>query len=211
LTNLRDKPPSYVRNIILGDDKYFEHVGPMTIEEARTGLSVEIDFKEKTFWRKSDANAVEGTILSTDDIPRGSLKGTWDEQITFTRASSHPRRLWQVNPYPHDASRYYGFTYFAASLNGISPTESPDLPNTDSRRRPDQRLMEEGKLEEAESEKHRIEELQRNRRKRGADRKPRWFRCVRNGSDGEGQEWEYTGGYWEAREAPWKDAGEPLW
>jgi hypothetical protein len=202
-----------VRNIVLGlgDDKYFEHVGPMTLEEAHTGLSVEIEFKEKTFWKKGDANAVEGTILSVDDIPLGTLRGTWDEQITFTRALSHPRRLWQVNPYPHDASRFYGFTYFAASLNEVLPNESFSLPNTDSRRRPDQRLMEEGRLEDAEAEKHRIEELQRDRRRRGADRKPRWFRCVTDGSDGQGQEWEYVGGYWEARESPWEDVGEPLW
>jgi len=195
----------------MGDDKYFEHVGPMTVEEARTGLSVEIEFKEKTFWRKNDAYAVEGTILSMHDTPLGVLRGTWDQQVTFTRTSSHPRRLWQASPYPHDALKFYGFTHFTTSLNDVLPDECVNLPDTDSRRRPDQRLMEEGKLEAAEVEKRRIEELQRDRRRRGADRKPRWFRRVRDGSDGEGQEWEYLGGYWEARESPFNDVGESLW
>ena len=210
LTRLRDKPPSYVRNVVLGSDKYFEHVGQMTVEEARTGLSVEIDFKEKSFWKNTDANGVEGTILSPDDVVLGNLKGTWDEQITLTSSASR-RRLWQVNPYPRDAPLFYGFTHFTASLNEILPGESSNVPGTDSRRRPDQRLLEEGKLGEAEVEKQRIEDAQRDRHKRGADRAPRWFRRVKGGSEEGEQEWKYVGGYWEARQAAWVDAGEPLW
>lgn len=55
----------------------------------------------------------------------------------------------------------YNFTTFALELNekeeGVSPT--------DSRLRPDQRLMEEGYWDEANKEKERLEEKQREKRK----------------------------------------------
>ena len=55
----------------------------------------------------------------------------------------------------------YYFTGLALTLNepeeGVAPT--------DSRRRPDQRLMEEGRWDEANAEKQRLEEKQRSARR----------------------------------------------
>lgn len=55
----------------------------------------------------------------------------------------------------------YFFTALALTLNepedGVAPT--------DCRRRPDQRLMEEGRWDEANSEKQRLEEKQRSARR----------------------------------------------
>jgi len=60
-----------------------------------------------------------------------------------------------------ESERYYNFTELACQLNepeeGVAPT--------DSRLRPDQRYMEEGKWDEANAEKIRLEEKQRNVRK----------------------------------------------
>ena len=60
-----------------------------------------------------------------------------------------------------DSEKYYNFTILACQLNepeeGVAPT--------DSRRRPDQRLMEEGFWDEANAEKVRLEEKQRLVRK----------------------------------------------
>jgi len=60
-----------------------------------------------------------------------------------------------------EAERYYHFTELASQLNepeeGVAPT--------DSRLRPDQRLMEEGKWDEANDEKLRLEEKQRSARR----------------------------------------------
>lgn len=57
--------------------------------------------------------------------------------------------------------RWYNFTVLAAQLNepesGVAPT--------DSRLRPDQRLMEEGLWDEANAEKLRLEEKQRAKRR----------------------------------------------
>lgn len=67
---------------------------------------------------------------------------------------------------PPESEKFYNFTVFAAQLNepedGVAPT--------DSRLRPDQRLMENGQWDEANEEKVRLEEKQRAvRRKREAE------------------------------------------
>jgi hypothetical protein len=98
---------------------------------------------------------------------------------------------------PEDSSLYYGFTRFAIELNEITEDQKNELPPTDTRNRPDQRCLEEGKVEKAELEKHRIEEMQRTRRKemeaRGEEHRPLWF--VMND-----KEWSFNNQYWSKRE-----------
>lgn len=60
-----------------------------------------------------------------------------------------------------DADKYYSFTELACQLNEMEEGIAP----TDSRLRPDQRLMELGMWDEANIEKLRLEEKQRQRRK----------------------------------------------
>lgn len=60
-----------------------------------------------------------------------------------------------------ESERYYNFTELASQLN--EPEEN--LAPTDSRLRPDQRLMEDGKWDEANEEKLRLEEKQRAARR----------------------------------------------
>lgn len=55
------------------------------------------------------------------------------------------------------AETMYYFTALALTLNESDDSVAP----TDSRRRPDQRLMEDGRWDEANSEKQRLEEKQR--------------------------------------------------
>lgn len=55
----------------------------------------------------------------------------------------------------------YYFTALALTLNETEEGVSP----TDSRRRPDQRLMEDGRWDEANAEKQRLEEKQRSVRR----------------------------------------------
>jgi len=63
--------------------------------------------------------------------------------------------------YRPDSDRYYNFTELACQLNepeaGVAPT--------DTRNRPDQRLMESGMWDEANIEKVRLEEKQRAARR----------------------------------------------
>jgi hypothetical protein len=55
----------------------------------------------------------------------------------------------------------FNLTPFAISLNELTPGLLDKLPPTDSRLRPDQRHLENGEYELANSEKFRLEQLQR--------------------------------------------------
>ncbi len=71
--------------------------------------------------------------------------------------------MWVANEPVPDSERQYGYTKFSMTLN--EPDRSVTCP-TDSRLRPDQRLLENGLVEEAGNEKYRLEEKQRAARKR---------------------------------------------
>lgn len=111
---------------------------------------------------------------------------------------------------PEDSYLYYGFTRFAIELNEITEDLSDVLPRTDARYRPDQRALESGDVEKAELEKHRIEEMQRNRRKeletRGDQHQPLWFTQSKDQSftsnNKEEKEWIFNNQYWSKRDTP---------
>ena len=112
---------------------------------------------------------------------------------------------------PAESEKYYNFSRFACELNELEDGVSP----TDSRLRPDQRLMEEGRWDEANTEKVRLEEKQRAvRRQREAEQEaaveegreykevqPVWFKQVPDLHQGGKMIHEYQGGYWESKEA----------
>ncbi|ESP02653.1 hypothetical protein LOTGIDRAFT_171854 [Lottia gigantea] len=108
--------------------------------------------------------------------------------------------LWQATPRPEDSAKYFSFTLFAMTLNEMMPEMNITLPPTDSRKRPDIRYLEEGKIDEAADAKNRLEEKQRQarkeRKKQKGDWQPLWFETVKNQYTGK-EEWAYKGDYWE--------------
>ncbi|KAF8649808.1 hypothetical protein AX16_005573 [Volvariella volvacea WC 439] len=197
-----NKPSSFMRNLMVGT-KYLEHCGKMTIENRTDSTRCVLDFKQNGYWAAS--NVVSGIVYDQSGQEACHLEGKWDDQFALALDSSHFRVLWRATPFPKSTHEYYGFTSFGITLNEITPDLVGKLPSTDSRLRPDVRALEEGDLDKAEQEKVRVEELQRERRRQGKDRQPRWFRQA-------GDEWEYVGGYWEARERNWQgQPSEPLW
>lgn len=73
----------------------------------------------------------------------------------------------------------YHFTQFGLQLNYLPDDLKKILPKTDSRMRPDQRALENGDLELATLEKQRLEEVQREARKKrqeaGVDFQAKYF------------------------------------
>ena len=111
------------------------------------------------------------------------------------------RLLWQRKMPPAYLERMYNFTELAIQLN----EEEPDVAPTDSRHRPDQRLMEAGLWDEANQEKLRLEEKQRQTRKAreaeagGQDLyKSKWFKKQHDAfTDAEIH--VFTNEYWECK------------
>ncbi|KAG1826178.1 Oxysterol-binding protein-domain-containing protein [Suillus subaureus] len=196
-----NKPSSFMRNLMMGT-KYLEHCGKMTIENTTSGATCVLDFKQSGYWGAS--NEVSGMILSPSRDVTARIEGKWDEQIAQAIDSSYLHVLWRIHSIPEESPQYYGFTVFGMTLNEITSDLEGRLPPTDSRFRPDVRALEQGNDVEAEAQKTRVEEMQRDRRRRGVDRAPRWFKQ-------DGDEWTYVGGYWEARAKGWKIPVEPLW
>lgn len=62
-------------------------------------------------------------------------------------------------------TQYYQFTHFAMGLNEIPPDVEGTLCPTDSRLRPDIRMLEAGDIDGAAAEKTRLEEKQRDAKK----------------------------------------------
>uniref|UniRef100_A0A0R3RYC0 Oxysterol-binding protein n=1 Tax=Elaeophora elaphi TaxID=1147741 RepID=A0A0R3RYC0_9BILA len=106
--------------------------------------------------------------------------------------------MWKSRPRPSNSSSMYNFTSFTFLLN--DPSNITDmLPPTDSRRRPDIRLLEAGQIGAAEKEKERLEIKQRQARalmKKTEERLPRWFRSVHTISKDQ-LLWMFTYKYWD--------------
>jgi hypothetical protein len=195
---------SFLRNIIAGE-KYVEPVSTMTVLNESTGAKAVATFKAGgMFAGRSEEVTVQAFDEKGSMLPTG-LAGKWTSHLNFTNQGSDTgKQIWKVGALVDDAVKRYGFTSFAATLNEITPVEEEALPPTDSRLRPDQRLVEEGEIDKAEGIKARLEERQRARRKvqeeHGENWEPKWF--FKAGVEGEEEIWRLKGGkdnYWEAR------------
>ena len=69
------------------------------------------------------------------------LFGKWSEALYCGKAPS-AKCIWRPAILPADSEIYYGFSRFAVELNEVSASERDSLPPTDTRWRPDQRLLE---------------------------------------------------------------------
>ncbi|XP_016889396.1 oxysterol-binding protein-related protein 7 isoform X1 [Cynoglossus semilaevis] len=190
---------------VLSQQRYLEHYGEVTIQNLTNNVcTCKITFVKSRYWGSdSNKNEVQGVVLDQSGSIIHQFGGLWHEGI-FCDTLPTPKCVWKPNPQPKDYLLYYGFSTFAIELNELPPDLQPLLPPTDSRLRPDQRLLEEGKVEEADKKKDNIEEIQRERRKalskRGQEHVPRFFRKAK---DSCGREvWITNDTYWNVRENP---------
>ncbi|KAG0370600.1 Oxysterol-binding protein-domain-containing protein [Gamsiella multidivaricata] len=174
-----------------------------------------------------------GEDLGSDAVAAGAVHVAEDEQGGLARSASpmsvgkpkaghagylspkHVLLLWKRDPVPSTPTPF-NFTPFAMTLNDCPEELKKHLCPTDSRLRPDQRAMENAEFDIANTEKQRLEEKQRAKRKLlppGKDHQPRWFK--RNAQDdgwdfvgrdppgqpkGSGQERDGRFGYWAERQ-----------
>ncbi|OMO50089.1 Oxysterol-binding protein [Corchorus olitorius] len=197
------KVTTSIYNLILGK-LYCDHYGTMRIE-GNQEYSCKLKFKEQSIIDRNP-HQVHGIVQDRNGKTVATLFGKWDESMYYVNGDcsakgkgqeslSEHHLLWKRSKPPKYATRY-NLTRFAITLNELTPGLKEKLPPTDSRLRPDQRYLENGEFEMANSEKLRLEQRQRQARKmqeRGW--KPRWF-----AKDKGSEAYRYMGGYWEARE-----------
>ncbi|GAA0153532.1 transfer/carrier protein [Lithospermum erythrorhizon] len=196
------KVTSSIYNLILGK-LYCDHYGTMHIE-GNGNYSCKLKFKEQSIMDRNP-HQVHGVVQDKSGKIVATLYGKWDESMHYvlgdhskgkgSTSSMEGHLLWKRSKPPKFPTRY-NFTRFAITLNELSPELKEKLPPTDSRVRPDQRCLENGQYEMANSEKLRLEQQQRQARKMQEQGwKPQWF-AMEKGSD----TYHFSGGYWEARE-----------
>uniref|UniRef100_A0A3Q2XH68 Oxysterol binding protein n=1 Tax=Hippocampus comes TaxID=109280 RepID=A0A3Q2XH68_HIPCM len=170
------KVTTTVHNIIVGK-LWIDQSGEIDVVNHTTGDRCHLKFAPYSYFSRDVARKVTGVVMDKDGKAHYVLSGTWDEKMEFSRVMQSSRggengsegkqktvyqtlkarEVWRKNPLPERAETMYYFTTLALTLN---EPEEPVAP-TDSRRRPDQRLMEDGHWDEANSEKQRLEEKQR--------------------------------------------------
>ncbi|KAM9434822.1 oxysterol-binding protein-related protein 3a [Clarias gariepinus] len=191
---------SCIHNILSGQ-RWIEHYGEMTIKNTTAtedaGICKVTFLKSKS--RSLNSNDVEAVVTDSKGHVVHSLFGKWNEAL-YLGAPPSAICIWRANPMPEDYEQYYGFTQFTVELNELNESIRPFLPPTDTRFRPDQRLLEEGDVAGAEEQKERIESLQRERRRsleeKGLTHTPRFFKWSEDDS------WISNGTYWQLREDP---------
>ncbi|XP_008416855.1 oxysterol-binding protein 2 isoform X2 [Poecilia reticulata] len=220
------KVTSTVHNIIVGR-LWIDQSGDIEIINNTTKETCQLKFTPYSYFSRDVPRKVTGVVADGEGQAHYILSGTWDEKMESAKIiqSSEgsgsegkqktvyqtlpPKLLWKKYLLPENAENMYYFSSLALVLN--EPEDGVAL--TDSRLRPDQRLMEEGEWDEANSEKQRLEEKQRAvRRRREAEAtdalddgreyesyQPLWFHQRRDSITGE-MNFVYKGGYWESKE-----------
>ncbi|XP_063156834.1 oxysterol-binding protein-related protein 7 isoform X3 [Candoia aspera] len=197
-----NKVTSCIHNILSGQ-RWIEHYGEVLIRNTRDSTyHCKLTFCKARYWG-SGINEVQGAIHSHNGKVVHRLFGKWHEGL-YRGVAPVGKCFWKPNLMPRDQEKNYGFTQFALELNELTPELKRLLPSTDTRLRPDQRYLEEGNVQAAESQKRRIEQLQRDRRRVMEDNnilhQARFFRWQ---VDANGKEsWVSNNTYWKLRTEP---------
>ncbi|XP_010875809.2 oxysterol-binding protein 2 [Esox lucius] len=221
------KVTSTVHNIIVGK-LWIDQSGDIEIVNHRTKDTCHLKFVPYSYFSRDLPRKVTGVVADSEGTAHYILSGTWDDKMESSKIvessrgcggsegkqktvyqTLQPKVLWKKYPLPENAENMHFFSSLALTLNepeeGVAPT--------DSRLRPDQRLMEAGLWDEANGHKQRLEEQQRlERRKREAQAaqaleegqdvegfQPLWFERRTDDATGDST-YVYRGGYWEAKD-----------
>ncbi|CAB3401964.1 unnamed protein product [Caenorhabditis bovis] len=211
-----------VHNIIVGT-LWIDNHGDMVITNHGTKEKCVLRFIPHSYFSRETPRKVYGIVQNAQGVPVFVVQGTWDKYIDMYRVANwngntekpkvdvdeaSVKRIWTVTPLPKGAEKMHNFTKLAIELNEMEDGIAP----TDSRFRPDQRLMEIGDWDAANQKKIEIEDKQRAvRRRREAEMEaamrrgehyeeyqPKWFVKVQDETNG-ALIHHYKGGYWEAK------------
>lgn len=205
------KVTSSVIGIITGNPTV-DNYGLMEIKNHTTGEVCLLDFKPRG-WKASSAYIVAGKVVGSDGQTRWSIGGRWNDKIyarltpgyedgdNVGQKDKQATLIWQCHERPTGIP--FNLTPFVLTLNDLPDRLKPILAPTDTRLRPDQRAMEDGEYDFAATEKNRVEEKQRAKRREreaaGEEFEPHWFSKARDEVTGE-EYWKFNGEYWKMRQ-----------
>ena len=194
--NIYTKPFINVQNLIFGT-MYIQINGKFIVTN-NEGDICEVNILPS---KGTDSGHMIGTIKDINGNLKYNIEGCWLDTIKIIDPiTKNEKILWKIIPWENQENYYYQPITF--DLNNLTEEMKSKLPHTDSRFRPDQRLMESQKIDEAAIEKERLENKQRNARKidqkNGVIHKPIFFDETYDDITGE-LIYVYKGNYFDKR------------
>lgn len=195
------QPTTMLKNLIAGE-RYVEPINELEIQSSDGGKAA-VTFKNTGMFGGRSEDLTIDIVSPKKD--KSQITGKWTE---YLKENETQRTIWKVGQLVPNCKKKYGFTVFTSNLNEITQLERDHLPPTDSRLRPDLKAYEDNKIDQAENLKLKLEKDQRERRMRGQDAKPQFFKKTAK------NEWRVINGpqnYWERRKRQDWDGIIPLW
>jgi len=147
--------------------------GEMIVQNHTNGDKGIVKFSAYNYFSTDKPRKVRGVVQNKVGEEKWIIEGFWDKYLdlfkihgrlnsqNFNGEAPSSRQIWTTHkPFPGSEIMYH-FTKFAIELNEEDESVAP----TDSRRRPDQRLMEQKNWEDANKLKNQLEDKQRRTRK----------------------------------------------
>ncbi|XP_055374867.1 oxysterol-binding protein 1 isoform X2 [Condylostylus longicornis] len=169
------KVTTTVHNIIVGK-LWVDHTGDMEIigNNNSRGIQCHLKYIPYSYFTRDTQRRVKGVVMNSSGEVKWVINGAWDNKIEIAPVIStsgtqdnpvyktgNYKTIWTRKLPDPESDKYYNFTVLASQLNEPEENVAP----TDSRLRPDQRLMEDGRWDESNTEKVRLEEKQRAKRR----------------------------------------------
>ena len=169
-------PTLSLHNFILGTP-YIDIGETMTINKADSQQKAVIDFHRRGWFGKDkDVCKLDGKICNLQENGKKKkfvdtsmlITGNWNADIFLQRvlpSKGETEKIWSKVPYPEQADMMYGMSHFHLQMNYFPSWLHNKVAPTDTRRRPDQRALENGNMQAAADHKDFIEQKQRAVRK----------------------------------------------
>lgn len=212
-----ERAETVIHNIVFGK-VWIDHSGKVEIICPGNTVKCSLSFIPWTSFSRSSQGRVTGEVSDSTQVKR-LIRANWSEKIELalhldddngemSENTATYETVWERKPLNADSAKYYNFSEFACELNELESCVAP----TDSRHRPDLRLMENAKWDQADEVKLRLEEKQRQvKHQRETENAvllvagtpsityhPMWF-VKKNVAGVDHSIYVYAGGYWEAK------------
>lgn len=153
------KVTTTVHNIIVGK-LWVDNHGDMEIvgEQNAREYKCHLKYLPYSYFTRDSQRRIKGVVMNPQKQVKWVLNGTWDNKMELAQVTGvsgsdenpvyktgNYKTIWQRRMPPADCDKYYNFTTFACQLN----EEEAGIAPTDSRLRPDQRLMENAQWDES--------------------------------------------------------------
>eukprot|EP01135_Chromosphaera_perkinsii_P000382 Nk52_evm29s78 gene=Nk52_evmTU29s78 len=189
-----NRPNGGIYNILFGT-MYGDIYGDVKLENVATGEYLKIPYRSYSDIGDSYKEVhfdgfIDGKYIQID--------GNWDEFAAAMIDDVEYMEIFKMKPFPSSSAQMYDFSNFTLILN----EEEKGVPATDSRNRSDIRMLEKGRISEAQEIKTVYETKERMRismmERQGFKYEPAWFKKAASGAP---NRYVFNNLYWKCKDS----------